>query len=355
MNIFSQQILDSRQTLSHNRIIISLQSCKVYFVVSHASILSRQDPQCISNTDTFNETNASITTSYVCIRFVLTINCNRILEAYHIFSSFESRDSRMSMLTSHRIVCNLSVRCNMRTIFSTRSSFDTCKIIMSNRNQVLRFDIATSTNYPSCINLECQACCFVCSPHTNIVNEFVCQATFLIIFVHQIFMTYVFIESQSITAISFTKICIIETTIQRSLIRIDCKCRSSSFFQWLYLNCCIQNIIRYTSFNIWNCITISLHNCIIAFTFIMVIFFQEEIIDRISVSWHCILVFLSFVHISIFQWDCIFCSTQLFDANTFCNIRRYCITIISNFVFNQTECIFTVQYIQQRIFTSTLS
>ena len=85
----------------------------------------------------------------------------------------------MSMLTQaigSSVICPSGVICGPSSVQG--SSFDTCKIIMSNRNQVLRFDIATSTNYPSCINLECQACCFVCSPHTNIVNEFVCQATF---------------------------------------------------------------------------------------------------------------------------------------------------------------------------------
>ena len=153
MNIFSQQILDSRQTLSHNRIIISLQSCKVYFVVSHASILSRQDPQCISNTDTFNETYASITTLDICIRFVLTVNIYRILETYQIFSSFEARDSRSSVNTMF-CVCNITVFVYVRTIFRTRFTRSSSKIVMCNRNQVLRFDITSTTINPSSIDLE---------------------------------------------------------------------------------------------------------------------------------------------------------------------------------------------------------
>ena len=215
----------------------------------------------------------------------------------------------------------------------------------------------TTTN-PSCIDLECQTSSLVCSPHTNIVYICIHQATLTVIFVHQIFFTNIFEESQAITTVScaFIQIYVVETTIQRSVVRIDCKCRGSCFTQWLNFYCCIQDIICYTSFYIIKICIICFYDSIETFTFMMIVFFEEETVSRSTeIFRHCIFIFSCFTHKCILQLNRIRNSIKFFDTSSVQFSSSTCITKCSPFLFNQAESILTIQHIQQRVFTVTLS
>ena len=246
----------------------------------------------------------------------------------------------------------------MRTFFCTSFARSSFKVIMCNRDQVLRFDITVTTTYPSCVNLECQTSSLVCSPHANIVYICIHQTTFTVVFVHQIFFTNIFEESQAITTVSyaFVQIYIVETTIQRSVIRIDCKCRGSCFTQRLNFYCCIQDIICYTSFNSTDSCIVCLYDSIETFAFIMIVFFEEETVSRSTeVFGHCIFSFSSFTHECIFQLNRIRNSIKFFDTSSVQLSSSSVITKLSPFLFNQAEGILTIHHIQQRVFTITLS
>ena len=121
---------------------------------------------------------------------------------------------------------------------------------MSNRKQILRFDITIVTVDHSCIDLEGKTCSLVSSPHTYIIHVSIHQTTFAVVFIHQIFFTNIFKESQTVTTIccTFTQSRIVETAIQRSIALSDSKYRSSCFSQYLSTQQSIFIVVDNTSF-----------------------------------------------------------------------------------------------------------
>ena len=372
MVVTVKSILDQiwfRSKIFH-RIIISFQSIEANLIVSQSYEFCRQDPQRIGNTDTFNETYASITTLDICIRFVLTVNIYRILETYQIFSSFEARDSRSSVNTMF-CVCNITVFVYVRTIFRTRFTRSSSKIVMCNRNQVLRFDITSTTINPSSIDLEWQTCCFVSCPHTQIVNISISQVA--IVFIHQVFLTDSFEESQAVTAVrcAFTQCNVVETTIQRSCRRFNSESRSSCFIQQLNFQTSTHTVISDTDFLRNTCILnfssmsssiiIRFDDSIEVFTIIVVVFFKEECINNhlsiIVCYTHWILASISFNQTILFVFsNDIIRSFQLSQSRNL--FQKSGINIDTIFVcrtFNQSIIAGILLNIDQRIFTCTVS
>ena len=119
----------------------------------HIFVTIYQNDQAVASLNSFYETNASVASFNISIRFILTNCCYRISKAYQIFTIYESCFSRFSV-NATPFICRITLSVFMTTRFVTRSTLVSSLIITRYRNQILRFDITQTTCYPSSVNTE---------------------------------------------------------------------------------------------------------------------------------------------------------------------------------------------------------